>query len=395
MKLMRATPVSEAGLHRKLILKYWDAFFLVLLSFGLYFLCRIDTTDIHGFLREENYLRAVLLLLAVGLIANGKELLKENASNACFIFICLGEILFAFWHLNLFAFKKLFIDVAVFFILFYSLPRTRSYKWIGIFGWVIFAVIVLLILPVGNSIFDASDHSYKSSFIHRNTLGYLLVTVFIFISFLRIGVQAKYFLAALYLLLVFMTFSRTTLIASTLVWCWFLLPRRRVKAILLTIAVHCAIVFAWQNELPSYLPGAGGYETREFEGSTVERWQLLQSGLVAYAENPIMGKSELYVTDSDHTKGSHVHNFYLSHLISYGIFPSIAVGLMFYLFFQKSGTRVRLMILNLATFAAFQGFFDTLQSAYFFITILFFYLFNHYDSGAESAELSFVSESKT
>ena len=281
-----------------------------------------------------------------------------------------------------------------FFILFYSLPRIRSYKWIGIFGWVIFAITILLILPFGNSIFDASDHSYRSSFIHRNTLGYLLVTTFIFVSFLRVGVQTQYFLAALYLLLVFMTFSRTTLIASTLVWCWFLLPRLRVKTILLTITLHCAIFFAWQNELSGYLYGAGGYATREFEGSTLERWQLLQSGLVAYAENPIMGKSELYVTNSDNTKGTHIHNFYLSHLISYGIFPSMTVGLMFYSFYKKSGARVRLMILNLTTFATFQGFFDTLQSAYFFITILFFYLLSHYDFWEESSEMGFVSGSK-
>jgi hypothetical protein len=76
MKLMSAVPVSEAGLGRKLILKYWDVSFLALLSFGLYFLCRTDTTDSHGLIREENYLRVILLLLAVGLIVNGKELLK-------------------------------------------------------------------------------------------------------------------------------------------------------------------------------------------------------------------------------------------------------------------------------------------------------------------------------
>ena len=227
--MLHGSRVNLTGsIDSKPILKYWNAVFIALLCLGLYFLYG---NAFHLLISEENYLRTIQFILAIGLIANGKNIIKENIKKKWFIFFISAYIFFALWHLNFFSFKKLFIDASLFFIFFLVLPQTRSYKWLGIVGWMCIAIVMLLILPIGPSI-GGADNSYNQAFLHRNQVGYFLVAIFIFISFLKMKIQIKYFLVFLYLICIFLVASRTALIASALVGCWLLFSHGKMKMIL-------------------------------------------------------------------------------------------------------------------------------------------------------------------
>jgi hypothetical protein len=368
------------------ILKSWDLVFLaLLLSLASYFLYGgMGFPSLHSLSEEKLFLRACSLTLVVGILLSAKEMVKENWHRKLIILFVLFELLYGLWHFSFFSFKKMFIDTSLFFMFFYSIPRTRSLAWLNKVNWTVMAILGLLVLPIWGSFFSMwhLDKTYRGGFIHRNELGYFLVVLLIFFSQLKLNRKLKFSFFLVYFIFLSMCCSRSTLLSSLAVMGFYFISLRKIRLFSLMLAAHVSIALSWKYGLVSLISGKlikMSNEARVFETSTSERWQLIQNGIKAYSENPIMGKGYIFLSDTTFNKGLDVNNFYLSHLISYGIFPSIVVAFLFAGFFRDSKLRVKLMLINLAVFAAFQAFFDYFQSSYFYITILIIYLFNYLD----------------
>lgn len=373
--------------NKSKILNTWDFLFIVLLlALTLYFLYGgMGFPSLHSFSQERVFLRACSIFLVAGICLSSIDILKKYHKNKLFLIFIFFELIYVFWHFNFFSFKKIFIDASLFFMFFYSIPRTRALVWLGKLNWILVTVIVLLVLPLWGFSFSMwhQDNTYRGGFIHRNELGYFLVVLFIFFSQSKLNSKIKFVLTFIYFAFLWLCCSRSALLSSLVVWGGhFLIVKRRVRAFFIILIIHISIALSWKYGtfiFNSFVGIETEYEGRIFETATLERWQLIQNGVKAYVKNPIMGKGKVFLSDTIYNKNLDVNNFYLSHLISYGVFPSIVVTFLFFSFFRVSRFRVKLMLINLAIFAAFQAFFDYFQSSYFYITILIFYLFNYLD----------------
>jgi uncharacterized membrane protein len=386
------------NLNKPLYFKLWDYVFIgVLASLSFYFLFGgMGYADPEALSLEKVFLRGISCLLVAGLFLNSKELILEVIKRKELLAFVGCELIYSLWHHNYFSFKKCFLDASMFFILFYSIPRSESYKWLRYLGMALVGFITLLALPLWSHFFSMwhLDGTYKAAYIHRNELGYFLIIASIFVSHFKLSAKIKYPLIVLYFAIILMTCSRSTILASSAVWGFFLLKEKKWKTLIITALVHVAIVISWRYNLIHHSSIEQNYnsEGRVYYTSTSERMQLLQTGLKIYRLNLVMGKGEIQRVDSTYNKQMDVNNFYLAHLMSYGLFPTIVMVWIFFIFFKKSLMKTRLALINLMVFAAFQAFFDYFQTAYFFMTVLFFYIFNYLDHEAVSYKIQSTQE---
>ncbi len=379
------------------IFDIWEYIFILsmFLITVYFFKAGISLSGLFDFSLERVGLSIISVILFVGILIEHKKILEKIKDKKFLLgWVLLGELVFALVHNNFFSYKKLFIDTSLILIFLISIPHSSDQKYFKYLTWLLIAIILYLALPVGfpRAILWHEDGTYKGAFIHRNALGYFMVPVAIWFLTERIKRIWKIAFFIVYFLLIFFVSSRSFIISSTLVFfTYFILTKKNYRLAIASFILHVLIWLSWKIPIaifprkiiysicPDKIDDYVKVNTRVFETSTTERWSVLVQGVFEYLKNPIFGIGKIFLADSPYTKKLDMNNFYLSHLISYGIFPTIFIFVVFFWFYKSSGIRVRLILINLFVFAMFQAFFDYFQSAFFFASVLLIYCFNYFD----------------
>lgn len=376
--------------------RIWDRSALIAVWFAsAYFLMEPPILGEIKSLGLEKYFLSGLFLMAFGYIPLNLQriifFIKKHQGISLILLICyllpIGR------YQSFFALKKPFIDLALAIIFFVVFPRNlKNRSAIGV-TMVFLLFFGLLALPFG--VFQGDlwhpDFSYKGNFIHRNALGYFCIPVIIWALGSDIATRYRAVVLVAGELILGLSMSRSFWLASLLVFSYFFFQKRKWLLLIFCLFFHVFLLFIWSAEGKFIARGALSklhfaaadaisnsnllVHERSFETSTAERLDLLQQGLITFSKQSwLVGSGAPTQADSRFNKKMDLNNFFLTHLISYGVLISFFTFSLFVALWRKSGMHLRLMLIHLGVFASVQSFFDYFQSTYFFITLVILYI---------------------
>lgn len=368
----------------------------------LYFLSQPLIFGVKAVFKYEKYfLSAIFLIIFLYIPLNTNRIIGFIKSNRVLTTILLFFYLLPFaYYQNFFTFKKPFIDLSLAIILFIVFPKNTSNRYIHLITWCFLGLFIFLSLPIHlfHNQFWNHDLTYKGNFIHRNALGYFWIPVNIWALYSNLDKRCRFLIVVYGLILVTVSTSRSFWVSSFLINLIYLLQTRK-KAMCLGLCVFFLLtLFFWSargKACTRKLLAYSGIKTfqawansktlnndRTFDTSSIERWDLIKQGLLQlrHSWGPGVGLGAPTKADSRFTKDSDLTNFFLTHLISYGVLVSICSFSLFIFFFIQSGMRSRLLMIHLCVFGCFQPFFDYFQSTYFFVFLAMLYIMTVLDT---------------